>query len=107
MLLETHKRPATSQGNRLAQPTGHSTLRQAGGRDRGPRQETSTLLLRVENFVDQAVFFGLSRAHKEVALDVARNVVTGLASRLHQNLGDHVLGMTDLASLDLDVGRLT
>src|SRR5581483_10712089 len=69
--------------------------------------DSSVLLLLLEDLVDEPVLFRLAGAHVEVAIDVLRDLVAGLTRRLDEDLRDHVLHVTDLSCLDLDVGRLT
>src|SRR6478735_11165022 len=74
----------------------------------GPETSSGSrgLLLGLEDFIDQAVFLGLNAAHVEIALDVARDIFAVFARRPLQDVRDHVLDVTNLASLDFDVGRL-
>src|ERR1019366_7535888 len=67
----------------------------------------AALLTRRKHVVDEAVFLGLRRSHVEVAVDVFVDEVLGLARGRREDVGDHLFEVADLASLDLDVGRLT
>src|SRR5580704_11059204 len=63
------------------------------------------LLARGEHVVDEPVLLRLRRTHVKVAVDVLVDEVLGLAGRVRQDVGDDFLQVSDLAGLDLDVGR--
>src|SRR5580692_10906999 len=69
---------------------------------RGRRAVGVALLARRKDLVDEAVLLRVRRTHVEVAVDVLVDQLLGLSGRRRQDVGDDLLGVTDLLGLDLD-----